>query len=208
MLLDEGYLVAALDNRTEGLAGLRTRLDDKADRLHPFTVDISSAPAVEEVCHTILTRFGAVSVLVNNAGLLSKNKCVETNLAEWRRVIHVNLDGAFFLSQQLLPCMRLMHYGRIVNITSMAAKTGGVTAGTAYAVSKGALSSLTFSLARETVRDLHLALLREKWHTKLPPFLPLSCFPCLGARRHHREWDCACVRQDAHGYGPADGRAT
>ncbi len=172
MLLDEGFLVAALDIRTEGLAGLKTRLDDKADRFHPFTVDISSAPAVEEVCHTILTRLGAVSVLVNNAGLLSNNKCVETDLAEWRRIMHVNLDGAFFLSQQLLPCMRSMHYGRIVNITSMAAKTGGVTAGTAYSVSKGALSSLTFSLARETVRDLYPALFREKSahrHTSFPP---------------------------------------
>jgi len=62
------------------------------------------------------------------------------------------LKGGVVVVEQLLPCMRSMHYGRIVNITSMAAKTGGVTAGTAYSVSKGALSSLTFSLARETVR--------------------------------------------------------
>jgi len=178
MLLEEGYLVAALDIRTEGLAGLKARLDDRGGRLHSFTVDISTATAVEEVCHTILTRLGAVSVLVNNAGLLSNNKCVQTDLAELHRVMRVNLDGAFLLSQQLLPCMRSMHYGRIVNITSMAAKTGGVTAGTAYSVSKGALSSLTFSLARETVkrRRLRVAYLAsgENKVLKLTANLPLS----------------------------------
>lgn len=151
MLLSEGYVVAALDIRAEGLSAFKATLDKKSDQYHAFAVDISSASAVEEVCRTILTRLGAVSVLINNAGLLSNHKCVQTSLTEWHRVMHVNVDGAFLLSQQLLPCMRSMHFGRIVNITSMAAKTGGVTAGTAYAVSKGALASLTFSLARETV---------------------------------------------------------
>ncbi|TFJ88064.1 hypothetical protein NSK_000418 [Nannochloropsis salina CCMP1776] len=153
MLLSEGYVVAALDIRAEGLSALKATLDKKSDQYHAFAVDISSAPAVEEVCRTILTRLGAVSVLINNAGLLSNHKCLQTSLTEWHRVMHVNVDGAFLLSQQLLPCMRSMHFGRIVNITSMAAKTGGVTAGTAYAVSKGALASLTFSLARETAGD-------------------------------------------------------
>lgn len=152
MLLAEGYHVAALDVRPEGLKALQAKLQDNP-QLHAYVVDISSPPVVEKVCHEILTKLGAVSVLINNAGLLSNHKCVATTLAEWHRVFQVNLDGAFLLSQQLLPVMRSMRFGRIINITSMAAKTGGITAGTAYSASKGAMQSLTFSLARETVRD-------------------------------------------------------
>ena len=61
----------------------------------------------------------------------------------------VNVTGAFSLSHYLYPKMVDDGYGRIINITSMAAKTGGLTAGTSYSCSKGALSSLTFSLARQ-----------------------------------------------------------
>jgi 3-oxoacyl-[acyl-carrier protein] reductase len=64
-------------------------------------------------------------------------------------VLGVNLDGAYLLAQQMVPAMKARRWGRIINTSSLAAKTGGLTAGTAYAVSKGALSSLTFSLARE-----------------------------------------------------------
>jgi 3-oxoacyl-[acyl-carrier protein] reductase len=68
-------------------------------------------------------------------------------------VLAVNLDGAFYLSRACLPAMRAKGWGRIVNICSLAMKTGGLTAGTAYTTSKSALGGLTFSLARETARD-------------------------------------------------------
>ncbi|MEJ7688923.1 MAG: SDR family oxidoreductase, partial [Variovorax sp.] len=87
--------------------------------------------------------------VLNNAGILSNNKAESTNAAEWRRVLAVNLDGAFYLAQQVMPAMKARRFGRIVNTCSLAAKTGGLTAGTAYSVSKGAMTSLTFSLARE-----------------------------------------------------------
>jgi 3-oxoacyl-[acyl-carrier protein] reductase len=86
---------------------------------------------------------------VNNAGVLSNAKSQETDEAEWRRVLSVNLDAAFFLARALIPSMKQRRWGRIINTGSLAAKTGGLTAGTAYAVSKGAIASLTFSLARE-----------------------------------------------------------
>ena len=92
---------------------------------------------------------GAVDILVNNAGILSNNKLEATSVDEWRRVLGANLDGAFFWSQAVVPAMKARRWGRIVNTSSLAAKTGGLTAGTAYAVSKGALGALTFSLARE-----------------------------------------------------------
>ncbi len=90
-----------------------------------------------------------MSVLVNNAGVLSNNKAEATSAEEWRRILAVNLDGAFYLSREFVPGMKQMRWGRIVNICSLAMKTGGLTAGTAYTASKGGMAALTFSLARE-----------------------------------------------------------
>jgi 3-oxoacyl-[acyl-carrier protein] reductase len=107
--------------------------------------DISDAEAVAKT----VRRIGRVDVLVNNAGILSNNKSEATTPEEWHRVLAANLDGAFYLSRAVIPGMKKRRWGRIVNTCSLAAKTGGLTAGTAYATSKGALTSLTFSLARE-----------------------------------------------------------
>ena len=96
-----------------------------------------------------IENIGPVDVLVNNAGILSNHKAEATSPDEWRRVLAANLDGAFYLARAVIPGMKARRWGRIVNICSLAAKTGGLTAGTAYAASKGGLASLTFSLARE-----------------------------------------------------------
>ena len=92
---------------------------------------------------------GPVAVLVNNAGVLSNAKIEATTAEDWRRVMAVNLDGAMYWARAVVPDMKAAGWGRIVNVCSLAAKTGGLTAGTAYAASKGAIASLTFSLARE-----------------------------------------------------------
>ena len=107
--------------------------------------DVSDPEAVKQIMREI----GAVDILVNNAGILSNNKAEATTPEEWRKVLAANLDGAFYLSREVIPGMKARGWGRIVNTCSLAAKTGGLTAGTAYAASKGALTSLTFSLARE-----------------------------------------------------------
>ena len=110
-----------------------------------FVCDITDPNAVKEA----VRRIGEVDVLINNAGVLSSNKAEATTPEEWRKVLAANLDVAFYLSREVIPGMKARRWGRIVNTCSLAAKTGGLTAGTAYAVSKGALTSLTFSLARE-----------------------------------------------------------
>jgi 3-oxoacyl-[acyl-carrier protein] reductase len=111
--------------------------------------DIRDALEVRQAHESIVRKMGPVAVLVNNAGILSNDKVEATTTETWRQVLAVNLDGAFFWAQAVVPGMKQEQWGRIVNVSSLAAKTGGLTAGTAYAVSKGALSTLTLSLARE-----------------------------------------------------------
>lgn len=117
--------------------------------LLPVTCDISAPAEVDAAVARIREKWDSVDILVNNAGILSNNKAAQTTAGEWRQVLAVNLDGAFYFSRAFMEDMKRKRWGRILNITSLAAKTGGITAGTAYSVSKGALIALTFSLAAE-----------------------------------------------------------
>ncbi len=117
----------------------------------PVAFDVADVNAARAACERIEKDLGPGDSLVNNAGILSNNKSAATTPEEWRKVLSVNLDGAFWLSQRLMPGMKERRWGRIVNTCSFAMKSGGLTAGTAYTVSKAALQGLTFSLAREVV---------------------------------------------------------
>jgi len=145
-LLEDGCKVAMVDFNQARNEALAAELGLGAGA---FSFDISDAAAVKRGHEAIVAALGPVDILVNNAGILSNNKVEATDAGEWRRVLGANLDGAFYLAQQVVPAMKARRFGRIINTCSLAAKTGGLTAGTAYSVSKGALASLTFSLARE-----------------------------------------------------------
>lgn len=147
VLLEDGARVAMVDLSEARLMDVARGLQGE---IMCLATDIRDANAVTEAHQQITDKFGAVDILVNNAGILSNNKVSATTDEEWRQVLGVNLDGAFHWSRAVLPGMKSRRWGRIINVSSLAAKTGGLTAGTAYSVSKGALSALTFSLARES----------------------------------------------------------
>ncbi len=149
-LVSDGHRVLMMDVAAE-------RLEEKAreigDGASPLVVDVGCPVTVEQVCETIRKQYGTVDTLVNNAGILSNNKAQGTTVDEWHRLMAINLDGPFYLARALLPGMRKQRWGRVVNVCSLAMKTGGLTAGTAYTASKGGLGALTFSLAREVAAD-------------------------------------------------------
>jgi 3-oxoacyl-[acyl-carrier protein] reductase len=145
-LLADGCRVAMVDSNRERNEALARTLGCRA---LPVCLDISDPRAVRAAHEAISATLGPVDILVNNAGILSNHKVEATDNAEWRHVLGANLDGAFYFAQAVVPAMKQRRFGRIINTCSLASKTGGLTAGTAYAVSKGALTSLTFSLARE-----------------------------------------------------------
>lgn len=146
-LVADGHRVAAVDLKTEPLAAL---VAEMPGRVIPLALSIDDPLAIETAWKELNAAQGPVQILVNNAGVLSNNKAMETTPDEWRQIMAVNLDGPFYLSRLGLRDMRQTGWGRIVNICSLSMKTGGLTAGTAYAASKGGLGVLTFSLARET----------------------------------------------------------
>jgi len=144
-LAADNYKVALLDIAADRLSAVAKDLKGSL----AIAADISQPEKVSAAVAEIESKLGPASVLVNNAGILSNNKSAETTPEEWRRVMGVNLDAAFYLARAVLPGMKQRRYGRIVNVCSLAMKTGGLTAGTAYTTSKSAIGGLTFSLARE-----------------------------------------------------------
>jgi 3-oxoacyl-[acyl-carrier protein] reductase len=145
-LVADGYRVALVDVAENAVKRLASELGNGT---HSIAADISDAASCDRAVAEIERAAGAIDILVNNAGVLSNHKSADTTPEEWRRVLSVNLDGAFYLSRRVLPGMKSRRFGRIVNVCSLAMKSGGLTAGTAYTASKGALAALTFSLARE-----------------------------------------------------------
>jgi len=148
--IEDGLKVVMVDVKAEALQELKGALGAP---VYPYTFDISDPAAVKSSMQRIEKEVGAIDILVNNAGILSNNKAAQTTAEEWNRVMAVNVNGAFYLSQAVLPNMRRKKWGRIINTASYAAKSGGLTAGTAYSTSKAALIGLTFSLAAETTRE-------------------------------------------------------
>ena len=119
-----------------------------------LSINIADDAAVKAGMETVEAEFpDGVDILVNVAGILSNNKMVETSAAEWRKVMAVNVDGAFYMTQACVPAMLKKKWGRIVNMSSWAWKSGGLTAGTAYSTSKAAITGLTFSTARQYAGD-------------------------------------------------------
>lgn len=151
-LLAEGYRVVGTDIATETLqADCHGALD--SERLLIARMDVSDPEAVKVVCKQAHDWQGHVDVLVNNAGILKYADCEQTTPALFRETLAVNLEGVFYVSQQIAPKMAAQGFGRIVNVASFGAKTGGLSPIPSYAASKGGVVSLTFSFARQYAKQ-------------------------------------------------------
>lgn len=116
--------------------------------------DIADAERVQALVSAVAEEFGAIDVLVNNAGIVSEGDFAHVSDSEWRRVFRINVEGPFMLSKAVIPLMQRQQHGRIINIASVAAQTGGGFLGnTCYGASKGAVLSMTKGIAREYGKD-------------------------------------------------------
>ncbi len=121
-------------------------------RALPVRADVSLATEVADMVAVIEADLGQVDILVNNAGIVSAKPLPEISETDWDEMLAVNLKSAFLVIQRVLPGMRARRWGRIINLSSVAAQTGGVT-GPHYAASKAGLLGLTHSYARQLVKE-------------------------------------------------------
>jgi NAD(P)-dependent dehydrogenase (short-subunit alcohol dehydrogenase family) len=110
-----------------------------------ISADVSDEGAVEKA----FKRIGPIDILVNNAGIMVRKTSLEISLAEWDRVLAVNLTGLFLCSRIAARGMKERGGGAIVNLASIMGFSGGLFPNPAYQASKGAVVNLTRALALE-----------------------------------------------------------
>jgi NAD(P)-dependent dehydrogenase (short-subunit alcohol dehydrogenase family) len=116
-------------------------------------VDIAEPAGIAAGLEEALKHMGGIDVLVNNAGISGPNAATsDYPIAEWKRVIDINLTGTFLCCQAVIPHMLAQDYGRIVNVASVAGKEGNPNA-PAYSASKAGVIALTKTLGKELARS-------------------------------------------------------
>ena len=110
--------------------------------------DVQMAEAVRKTFDEVLQRFGRVDVLVNNAGVGIFGPVHEISDADWETTLNTNLRGAFYCSKAVIPHMIHQRSGHIINISSLAGKTG-FAGGSVYCASKFGLLGLSYSMAED-----------------------------------------------------------
>jgi 2-hydroxycyclohexanecarboxyl-CoA dehydrogenase len=143
-----GHRVAVLDLNGEAAQRVAEELRAGGVAALGIGADVSDRAAVEEAFAKVRSELGPVHILVTSAGVVDFAPFTDISPQSWQRLIDVNLTGTFHCCQVAMPDMLEAGWGRIVMISSSSAQRG--SPGMAhYAASKGALLSLTRSLARE-----------------------------------------------------------
>jgi 3-oxoacyl-[acyl-carrier protein] reductase len=146
--LDSGAKVALWDMDIAAIEAAKKELGGGAS-VQGQALDITDDAKVDQAVAATEKALGAIDVLVNNAGITGPNKPTwEYPVAEWRRVIDVDLNAVFLCCRAIAPGMLKRGYGRIVNIASVAGKEGNPNA-PAYSAAKAGVIGLTKSLGKE-----------------------------------------------------------
>ena len=142
-------------------------------RVVAVQADISSAPQVKALIHAVEDQLGSVDILVNNAGIARPQSIAAVTEQDWDEILDANLKSCFLATQAVLPSMRSRGWGRIINLSSVAAHVGGVV-GPHYAASKAGILGLTHYYARHlasegiTVNAISPALIQTEMVTSNP----------------------------------------
>tara|TARA_B100000029_G_scaffold308275_1_gene300965 strand:+ start:1336 stop:2097 length:762 start_codon:yes stop_codon:yes gene_type:complete len=151
-LVNKGFDIVLIDVLDEELKRSVDGLAELGVHAESFVADVSLFERAQEVVEDISTRYESIDVLVNNAGTPMPKGLLDITEAEWDRTINVHLKGCFNWSRAVVPSMLRNGSGRIVNISSISAYSGGVTRAVskfAYAAAKAGILGMTRSLAKE-----------------------------------------------------------
>jgi 3-oxoacyl-(acyl-carrier-protein) reductase len=153
-LAEQGAQVAAGYSRDQGNAqSFVENLDKEGLNASIHQGNVGSADDCRRTVNEVITQHGRLDILVNNAGITIDKTVLKMSDEDWYKVLAVNLSGAFFMSQAVLPHMIERGSGRIINISSIIGEMGNIGQAN-YAASKSGLFGLTKSLAREAAFQL------------------------------------------------------
>jgi 3-oxoacyl-[acyl-carrier protein] reductase len=147
-LCRSGYEIVVASPEVENNEAVAAEIRACSGRALTLNFDLTSLDSIKSGVASAIKECGRIDVLVNNAGITKDGLAVRMKPEDWNLVIQINLTGAFYTSQQVLPAMMKERWGRIVNVASVVGQMGN--AGQAnYVSSKAGIIGLTKALARE-----------------------------------------------------------
>ena len=152
LLSSQGVSIALIGRRKDKLESTREVLKGKQSLV--LGCDVTDRDSVAQMVEKVSSQFGIPSILINNAGYNTRpRQTSDISYQSWDLTLDINLTGTFNCVRAVLPLMREIKEGTIVNISSIAGKTPTVTAGVAYSASKHGVISLTGSINDEECRN-------------------------------------------------------
>jgi len=144
-----GACVAIADVDLAAATALAQALDPAGKTALAFDLDVRCKDAFERARDRLLAEWGAIDIIVNNAGRGKRTPTADICVAEFDEIVAINMRSVFLSCQVFGPYLQKRKYGRIINITSLAGQSGGTVAAAHYAASKAGAIMLTKFFARE-----------------------------------------------------------
>jgi len=147
-LAESGAAVAVAARNQDKLNELVLQINASGGKASAFPVDVADEEQIKTAFKAVLSQFGKIEILVNNAGITRDQLVMRMKRADWDTVINTNLTSAYLCVQQVIGSMLKQRWGRIINVTSIFGQMGQVGQAN-YAASKAGLIGLTMAIARE-----------------------------------------------------------
>ena len=148
-----GAKVALLDINIEACRERALAIDPSGSSVIAFQADVTDETQVQKTVDQIHERYERIDILVNNAGVLHHVPIEEKTVADFEKIIRVNLTGIFIMCKAIVPIMKKIGRGKIVNMASLGGRTGRPGVAVDYGASKAGIAGLTRTLAREVGPD-------------------------------------------------------
>ena len=124
-------------------------INEKGGQSYAYKADVSNFNEVKAMAKAIVLKFGKVDILVNNAGITDPRFFLEITENDWNNMMSINLKGVFNCCRLIVPHMIKRKQGRIINISSVVAKSGAIGAGVHYCAAKAGVIGFTKALANQ-----------------------------------------------------------
>jgi NAD(P)-dependent dehydrogenase (short-subunit alcohol dehydrogenase family) len=148
----QGAKLALITRSQEDINSLKFEFSLNNDRLLTYCGDVAEPDIVSNFVQEVVSKFGVIDVLVNNAGTRFRKKFLDITHEEFNKVVNTNVGSVFSFCQEIIPHMIESKQGKVINISSIAG-TLGFSELSAYVTSKAAIIGLTKSLAIEFAED-------------------------------------------------------
>jgi 2-deoxy-D-gluconate 3-dehydrogenase len=151
-LANAGAALVIADRNRDNAASAKAELETSGHPVLALTTDVTDPNSIAQMVSATLNAFGRIDILVNNAGISISAPIEDMTLADWQKVIDVNMTAPFICAQAVYPTMKAAGRGKIINIASVLATLGAGGAAN-YASSKGGILQFTRALATAWAAD-------------------------------------------------------